>query len=206
MSDGPRRLLPSGERAVIVEVEDAAAARALGAYLREHAADLVEEIVPGARTVLVVVHEQRLLPAVREQIEAAPATAEHQEAPKEVVIAVRYDGEDLADVARLAGLSVQEVVRRHSEARYVVEFIGFAPGFGYLTGLDPALHLPRLDSPRASVPAGSVAIAGPYTAVYPRASPGGWRLLGRTDAVLFDVDADPPSRLVAGAVVRFEPR
>ncbi|WP_156250049.1 5-oxoprolinase subunit B family protein [Pseudactinotalea terrae] len=200
------RVLPSGERSVLVEVDDAAAAHTLAGHLRERAEDQVEEIVPGARTVLVVAREPRLLPGLLEVVAAAGACGPAAREPTEVSIAVEYDGDDLATVARLTGLSVEEVVRRHSQARYVVEFLGFAPGFAYLAGLDPVLHLPRLDSPRPSVPAGSVAIAGPHAAVYPRSSPGGWRLLGRTDAVLFDVDADPPTPLAAGTVVRFEPR
>lgn len=198
------KVLPSGERAVLIEVDDAGAAHALAAHLRS--LDLAEEVVPGARTVLAVTREPRLLPALLEAVHASPDVPIEATRPHEVSLAVDYDGDDLADVARLAGCSVEAVVRRHCEARYVVEFVGFAPGFAYLSGLDPSLHLPRLDSPRSSVPAGSVAIAGPYSAVYPRSSPGGWRLLGRTDAVLFDVDADPPTRLVAGTVVRFEPR
>lgn len=198
------RVLPSGERAVLVEVDDAGAAHALAAHLR--ALSLAEEVVPGARTVLVVAREPAGLPALLESVRSAPSDSTEAAPPDAVSIAVDYDGEDLAEVARLTTMSIDEVVRRHSAARYVVEFVGFAPGFAYLTGLDPALHLPRLDSPRPSVPTGSVAIAGPYAAVYPRSSPGGWRLLGRTDSVLFDVDADPPTRLVAGTVVRFEPR
>lgn len=199
-------VLPSGERAVLVEVVDAAAAHALANHLREHARDVLEEVVPGAASVLAVAREPLGLARVIEAVRAAPAAAHETPPPAEVSIAVTYDGDDLGEVARLAGLSEQEVVRRHCEARYVVEFMGFAPGFAYLSGLDPALQLPRLASPRPSVPAGSVAIAGPYSAVYPRSSPGGWRLLGRTEAVLFDVGADPPSALVAGTVVRFEPR
>ncbi|WP_420114519.1 5-oxoprolinase subunit B family protein [Pseudactinotalea sp.] len=199
-------VLPSGERALLVEVDDAAAAHALAEHLHARARALAEEIVPGARSVLVVAGEPGSLPALRDLLTSAPQTPTHVSEPDEVTIAVDYDGEDLTEVARLTGLSTPEVVRRHAGARYVVEFVGFAPGFAYLAGLDESLHLPRLDSPRPSVPAGSVAIAGPYAAVYPRSSPGGWRLLGRTDAVLFDVDAEPPSRLVAGTVVKFEPR
>lgn len=198
-------LLPSGERAILVEVADAAAAHALAARLRAAADPGIEQIVPGARTVLVVATDPSRLGGVRELVRNPSAVPPADVAAGEVVLEVSYDGEDLAAVAAETGLTEAEVVRRHAGARYVVEFVGFAPGFGYLTGLDPALHLPRLTSPRPSVPAGSVAIAGAYSAVYPRSSPGGWRLLGRTDEVLFDVDADPPSRLQAGTVVRFEP-
>lgn len=190
---------------MLVELQDTAAAHGYAAALRGLADPRVEEIVPGARTVLVVARERGALEGLAEALaQIEPSVLEHGGA--EIVLEVDYDGEDLPAVAAETGLSVQEVVRRHSAARYVVEFIGFAPGFGYLSGLDPVLQLPRLASPRPSVPAGSVAIAGPYTAVYPRSSPGGWRLLGRTDAVLFDAEASPPSRLQAGTMVRFVER
>jgi len=120
-------------------------------------------------------------------------------------IPVVYDGADLAEVAELTGLSEQEVVARHAAGEYEVGWLGFSPGFAYLTGLDPALHVPRLDSPRTSVPAGSVAIAGPLAAVYPAASPGGWRLLGRTTARLWDPAREPPAALGPGRRVRFRP-
>nr|WP_308209716.1 carboxyltransferase domain-containing protein [Actinomadura madurae] len=120
-------------------------------------------------------------------------------------IPVVYDGEDLDEVADLTGLSRDEVVRRHSAASYTVAYLGFSPGFGYLSGLDPALHVARRESPRTSVPAGSVAIAGPYAAVYPSRSPGGWRLLGHSGLRLWDVSRDPPSLLRPGMRVRFVP-
>ncbi len=123
-----------------------------------------------------------------------------------VEITVVYDGADLAEVARLTGLTVDEVVARHAAARYRVAFGGFMPGFAYLIGLDPALVVPRLATPRTHVPAGAVAIAGEYAAVYPRATPGGWRLLGRTDAVMFDpAQDDRPALLGPGDEVRFVP-
>jgi KipI family sensor histidine kinase inhibitor len=120
-----------------------------------------------------------------------------------VTIEVRYDGADLADVAALTGLTPDDVISRHVAGRYVVAFMGFAPGFGYLEGLDPALKVPRLATPRARVDAGAVAIADGRSCVYPRAMPGGWRVLGHTDAVLFDPAADPPTLLCAGSRVRF---
>ena len=124
-----------------------------------------------------------------------------------MTIEVVYDGEDLHEVARITGLDPEEVVRRHRDGDYEVAFCGFSPGFAYLRGLDPALVVPRLPSPRTVVPAGSVAVADTWSAVYPRRSPGGWRLPGRTDAVLWDLARPAPALLVPGTRVRFvEPR
>ena len=117
---------------------------------------------------------------------------------------VVYDGEDLAELAQRAGLSAHELARRHAAGRYRVAFVGFAPGFAYLSGLPGELASPRRPSPRPRVPAGSVAIGGAWTGIYPSASPGGWNLLGRTSAVLFDAAADPPSLLAPGDRVEFE--
>lgn len=125
-----------------------------------------------------------------------------------VEIPVRYggdDGPDLADVAQHAGVSVDEVVQRHAGGEYTVAMLGFAPGFPYLLGLDPRLATPRLATPRADVPAGSVAIGGAQAGLYPQRSPGGWRLIGRTDAVLFDPAREPPTLLQPGDRVRFVP-
>lgn len=121
------------------------------------------------------------------------------------VLPVRYDGPDLAMVAERLGLAPAELTRRHADRTYQVLFLGFVPGFGYLGPLDPRLALPRRDEPRRRVPAGSLAIAGEQTAVYPVETPGGWHLIGRTETVLFDPARDPPNLLAAGDRVRFEP-
>lgn len=126
--------------------------------------------------------------------------------PRVVEIPTRYDGEDLADVARLSHLSVEELVTLHSEREYAAIFLGFLPGFAYCGRLDPRIIAPRLERPRERVPAGAVAIADGQTAVYPLASPGGWRLIGVTDVVMFDPQASEPARLRAGDRVRFVPR
>jgi KipI family sensor histidine kinase inhibitor len=118
---------------------------------------------------------------------------------------VRYDGDDLADVAVAAGLSVADVIALHSGAEYRVAFCGFMPGFSYLVGLHPRLQLPRRATPRTRVPAGSVAIADAFTGVYPRQSPGGWHLLGYTDLTMWDDRRTPAATLPPGAVVRFVP-
>ncbi|HLB54334.1 MAG TPA: 5-oxoprolinase subunit PxpB, partial [Gemmatimonadales bacterium] len=121
-----------------------------------------------------------------------------------VLIPVRYDGPDLEEVSARTSLTREEVIRRHTAPEYLVYLLGFAPGFGYLGDLDPALILPRRSAPRTRVPAGSVAIAGAQTAVYPLETPGGWHLIGRTTLSLFDPRRDPPALLAPGDRVRFE--
>jgi KipI family sensor histidine kinase inhibitor len=121
----------------------------------------------------------------------------------DVEIDVVYDGADLEEVARLTGLSQDEVVAAHTAAPLRVGFGGFAPGFAYLIGGDERLHVPRRAEPRTRVPAGSVGLAGEFSGVYPRESPGGWQLIGRTDAVLWDVNREPPALLLPGSWVRF---
>lgn len=125
---------------------------------------------------------------------------------RQVEIPVRYGGEygpDLEEVARQTGLSPAEVIRLHAGADYLVYFLGFSPGFPYLGGLPAELATPRLPEPRKKVPAGSVAIGGSQTGVYPMETPGGWRIIGRTTLRLFDADANPPALLRAGDRVRF---
>ncbi len=116
---------------------------------------------------------------------------------------MRYDGADLDEVARLWDMTRGEAVATHTGTDFVVAFCGFAPGFAYCTGLPEPLHVPRRDSPRTRVPAGSVGLAGEFTGVYPNASPGGWQLLGVTDLTLFDVTAEPPALLSPGTRIRF---
>ena len=154
---------------------------------------------------MLVRYDRRATSADRlaEAVRATPLREVEATATPLVEIPVTYDGADLPEVAALTGLGQEEVVRRHREAAYVVAFCGFAPGFAYLRGLDPALHVPRLETPRVSVPAGAVAIAGEHAAVYPRSSPGGWRLLGRTELSLWDAAREPPALLVPGTRVRF---
>lgn len=166
--------------------------------------ELGQELVVGARTVLVRFDPQRFTSA--DVIRATHVAATEANTPKTHRIPVTFDGPDLAPVADACGLSVTELVARHTAAVYRAEFCGFAPGFAYLSGLDPALHMPRRSSPRTRVPRGAVAIAGPYTAVYPTASPGGWQLLGSTAMDLFDPMADQPAVIVPGDIVIFEER
>jgi KipI family sensor histidine kinase inhibitor len=198
------RLLPCGERAVLVEVEDLDAVLGLHAALEAASLPGVAELVPAARTVLVVFDPARTdAGAVGAAVRALEWRAGARADGPLVEVPVTYDGEDLDDVAALAGVSREEVVRRHLAGEYVAAFCGFAPGFAYLDGLDPALRVARRESPRTRVPAGAVAIADRFAAVYPRESPGGWQLLGRTTLALWDVEAEPPARLVPGTRVRF---
>ncbi|MEV5830028.1 5-oxoprolinase subunit PxpB [Spirillospora sp. NPDC052242] len=197
------RVLRAGDAALLVEADDLASAHRLDAALRDARPAGVVDVVPGERTVLVVAEPGTDMDRLAGVLPELPAPGGAAAGAEPVEIPVVYDGADLAEVAELTGLPEEEVVRRHSDAWYTVAYLGFSPGFGYLTGLDPALHVPRRESPRTAVPAGSVAIAGRYAAVYPSRSPGGWRLLGRTAAVLWDVDRDPPSLLRPGTRVRF---
>jgi KipI family sensor histidine kinase inhibitor len=137
------------------------------------------------------------------RVEAPAGEPVGTRAGEPVEVPVRYDGEDLPEVARLTGLDAEEVVRRHTAPTYTVAFLGFSPGFPYLVGLDKALVVPRRDTPRTQIPAGSVGLAGDQTGIYPTASPGGWQLIGRTDLALFDPERDPPALLGPGGRLRF---
>ncbi|MFJ7966690.1 allophanate hydrolase subunit 1 [Streptomyces sp. NPDC096324] len=200
------KVLPVGERALLVEVASGEAAQALHAELLRRRAEgslSVREIVPAARTVLLDgLDDPGRLAEVLPGWEIPPLTAR---ADAVVEIPVRYDGPDLAAVAAHWGVGVREVPQIHAAAAFRVAFCGFAPGFGYLTGLPARYDVPRRASPRTAVPAGSVALAGPYTGVYPRSSPGGWQLIGTTDAMLWDHARVPAALLAPGARVRFVP-
>ncbi|SEP79299.1 sensor histidine kinase inhibitor, KipI family [Lentzea xinjiangensis] len=186
-----------GTDALLVEVDSLTEVAAVRAALQGLPG--IEELVPAARTVLV----KGALTEVRKVLEDVDLTEVPAAHPREVTIPVTYDGPDLDLVARTAGITPDEVVKLHTQASYEVAFCGFAPGFGYLTGLPEVLRQPRLDSPRTKVPRGSVGIAGEFTAAYPRATPGGWRLIGRTEITLFDPGAETPALLQPGDLVRF---
>jgi KipI family sensor histidine kinase inhibitor len=210
------RFLPYGDCAVLVEVDENVDIVRLCESAAGEAG--VIEAVPAARTMLVEFDpagtsieriESSLVRAAAQstaaQSTAAQSTAAQSTADRGFVvdIDVRYDGADLVQVADELDLSVEELIRRHTAPTYVVAFCGFAPGFAYLAGLDQALRVGRLAQPRASVPAGSIGIAGEFTGVYPRSSPGGWRLLGRTTANLWDSSRSAPALLAPGTAVRF---
>ena len=197
------RLLPAGENALLVEFSDLPETMSYHRSMVRQRPDAVVDLVPAARTVLVI-FDGAPAPILEWVAALEPAVDDPTAASEAVTIPVSYDGADLDDVARLTGLSVAEVVAAHTEQTWTVAFGGFAPGFGYLVGTDTRLHVPRRDSPRTSVPAGAVGLAGKFSGIYPRSSPGGWQLIGRTDAQLWNLDRDPPALLSPGTTVRFE--
>lgn len=201
-------LLPYGDRAVLVELGSTHEALAYAAALRSREPGAgdgpVGDVVPAARTVLVVAAEGAGVPDLRALLaDVVPADLDAVASTSLVEVPVTYDGADLADVAALTGLSEREVVAAHTGQTWQVAFGGFAPGFGYLVGEDERLHVPRRAESRTRVPAGAVGLAGEYSGIYPRSSPGGWQLIGRTDAVLWDLDRDPAALLSPGVRVRF---
>jgi KipI family sensor histidine kinase inhibitor len=196
------RVRSFGDRALLLECGGTAEVRAAyaEALRRREASELsCTDIVPAARTLLL----DGLDEPGSVGLEDWPSEAPDDEEGDLVELVVSYDGPDLEAVAAHCGLEVEEVVRRHREAEYVVAFCGFAPGFAYLAGLPVELEMPRLDEPRSKVPAGSVGLAGTFTGVYPRSSPGGWQLIARTEERLWDVGREPPALLAPGTRVRF---
>ena len=194
----------ASRRHLLVECADLTATMALHHSLE--AADLpgVTELIPAARTVLLSFDPARTSAEIlAEAVRGLGHTESVSDTAREVTIEVRYDGEDLAEVADLLSVSPAEVDKRHQAATWQVAFAGFAPGFGYLAGDDELFTVPRRSSPRTRVPVGSVALAGEFTGVYPRSSPGGWQLIGRTDAKLWDLDRQPPALFVPGTIVKF---
>lgn len=198
------RFLPVSLTTILVELTDLDETLALFASLQADPIGGIEEMVPAARTLMIRFRPEKVSSSdlaadiATRDLSAKIAPSEHL-----VEIPVRYDGEDLGDVADLTGLSVEEVIRRHTESEFTVAFCGFAPGFGYLVGGDTALHVPRRKSPRTRIPAGSVALAGAFSGVYPQASPGGWQIIGTTPVKMWDIDRDPGALFQPGYRVRF---
>ena len=195
-----------GDRALLIECGSTEEVLALAASIRATPPPGVTDIVPGARTVLVNLTEpagQAPARARLAQITPADPAAAPEAARVDVVIDVVYDGSDLTEVAELLRMDVDEVVEAHTGTPWRVGFGGFAPGFAYLVSGDPRLAVPRRREPRTRVPAGSVALAGEFSGIYPRDSPGGWQLIGRTDAPLWDLDRAQPALLTPGMRVRF---
>ncbi len=195
-----------GRDALVIELADLATVHAAYEVLREARLPGVIDLVPAATTILVRALPRTTLPRARiiELLtDASPPTREDGE-PTTITIKVRYDGPDLADVARHTGLDRDGIIAAHTGRPWLVAFGGFAPGFAYLSREDDPLAVPRRDTPRTSVPAGSVGLAGRFSGIYPRSSPGGWHLIGTTDATLWDADREPPALLRPGMRVRFE--
>ncbi|HMO30678.1 urea amidolyase family protein [Enterovirga sp.] len=197
------RFLPVSQNALLVELADLDATLALFDSLSRSPVDGVEEIVPAARTLLI-----RLRPGVNAgAVAAALLTRDLSKRdrgdPRTVEIPVLYDGADLEEAAERLGISTDELIRRHTAANYAVAFTGFAPGFAYLSAPDAGLSIPRRQTPRTRIPAGAVALAGPFSGVYPRESPGGWQIIGTTPLVMFDPTREPPTLLTPGDRVRF---
>ena len=212
---------PVGDHGLLWELPDNASVHVAARVVHDRFGDQLSEVVPGDRTLLLVWDEGvEDAAALMSNLKALASDASAfkldmrvfgNEPPPEVTIPVTYDGADLETIAMTLGVSTKALVELHSGAEYTVAFMGFAPGFPYLVtdeagrGVLPLLELPRLATPRTEVPAGSVAVAAGYCGLYPRSSPGGWNLLGRTDAVLFDATREPPALLEPGMRVRFEP-
>jgi KipI family sensor histidine kinase inhibitor len=196
-----------GDEAVLVDVDPGLSPAALAAAVEAAGSASVVEVVPAAATVLVRTAPGADLAGIARLVTERAAHAREGGGPatdEELLeVPVVYDGEDLAEVAELTGRSVRDVVAVHTGQVWTVAFCGFAPGFGYLRGEDDRLHVPRRSSPRTRVPAGAVALAGEFTGVYPRPSPGGWQLLGRTDLPVWDLARQPPALLRPGVRVRF---
>ncbi|WP_405168165.1 allophanate hydrolase subunit 1 [Nocardia sp. NBC_01499] len=204
----PLRILPAGDRSLLVAPDEHADLVAFIDLLRRELPSGVHDVLPAAQTVLVTMTDAADSRAVEEQLRqlfrTIQGTGSAEPEPDAVrVIPVRYDGPDLESVAAQLGISVRALITAHTRAVWRCSFIGFAPGFGYLETAVPGLAVPRRAVSRTSVPAGSVALADGYSAVYPRRSPGGWQLIGTTDVRMWDLDRAEPSLLRPGTRVRF---
>ncbi len=199
-------VLDYGDQALMVQCGSTAEVLAWAAALRSAGLPGVVDIVPAARTVLVKLDGPRYQGKIRQRLRKMRVTAQ-EAAPSDrsadVVIDVVYDGPDLAEVAGHTGLTTAQVIDAHTGSLWRVGFSGFAPGFAYLVDGDPRLRVPRRSEPRTSVPAGSIGLAGEFSAVCPRQSPGGWQLIGRTDAILWDLNRSNPALLTQGMWVQF---
>lgn len=206
------RLLPCGDSGLLVEVDRPADVLALHTAVRRRMPPGVVDLVPAARTLLLHLDPEltspaRVSEALSELLDVLttdqPGQVPESEPAELVHVPVVYDGEDLQEVALLTGLRPDDVVALHQESVWTVAFCGFSPGFGYLVGGDERLAVPRRTAPRTRVPAGAVGLAGPYSGVYPRSSPGGWQLIGRTDLAVWDAGREPPALLRPGVRVKF---
>ncbi|MEU7763724.1 allophanate hydrolase subunit 1 [Nocardia sp. NPDC049190] len=212
-----RAIRAAGDRALLVTPDRRGSAAELAAALRDRPVAGVQDVLPAAETVLLILDSPRdgevvrralatLLVSVRNaesDIVSRGTLPDDASAADPVEIPVRYDGADLDDVARLLELATADVIAAHTGTVWRCAFVGFAPGFGYLESPDSGLAVPRRAQARTAIPAGAVALADCYSAVYPRSTPGGWQLIGTTDLRMWDVERDPPALIRAGGAVRF---
>ncbi len=198
------RFLPVSLNALLVELADLDQTLALLASLQRAPLAGVEELVPAARTILVQFRPSATSVATLiDAIAARDLSQRVERGSQRVEIPVHYDGEDLAEMAQLLGITPDELVRRHTGSDYAVAFVGFAPGFAYLSGGHESLDVPRRTTPRTRIPAGAVGLAGRFSGVYPQASPGGWQIIGRTPLAMWDIEREVPALLQPGFSVRF---
>ncbi|MDG5482373.1 5-oxoprolinase subunit B family protein [Mycolicibacterium gadium] len=208
---GPAKIRDYGDRALLLEFGSTDEVLAWSAAIRAAELPGVLDIVPASRTVLIKLAGARYQGPTRQRlgkldVASASESATAAGVRADVQIDVIYDGPDLDEVARLTGLTADQVVAAHTDTMWRVGFGGFAPGFAYLIGGDARLEVPRRDEPRTKVPVGAVGLAGQFSGVYPRESPGGWQLIGRTadgQPALWDVERDPPALLMPGMWVQF---
>ena len=197
------RFLPVNPTTLLVELADLEATLALFDSLARKPLEGVEEIIPAARTLMLRFDPETSTSDIAAELASRDLSARDSGRTRTVEIPVVYDGADLAESAELLGITTEEVIRRHTEADYTVAFTGFAPGFAYLSAPEVGLTVPRRQTPRTRIPAGSVGLAGAFSGVYPRESPGGWQIIGTTPLVMFDPDRDPAALLSPGDGVRF---
>lgn len=199
----PPMLKRFGLTSILVECADLSAALAVHSHLQHQPPAGLVELIPAAQTVLVRFEQAQQALTFARTFTGAASTDIRREASREQLIDVVYDGEDLADVAEHTGLSIEKVIEAHTQQQWSVAFAGFAPGFFYLHAEENVLEVPRRASPRTAVPSGAVGLAGQFSGIYPRTSPGGWQLIGHTNAPLWDLSQNPPALLEPGNTVRF---
>lgn len=205
---GTDTILDYGDRGLLLQFERTVEVLAWTAALREAALPGVVDVVPASRTVLVKLDEPRYQVATRQRLRGLHVDPDAIDLTRptgsvDVVIDVVYDGPDLAEVADRTGLTVAQLISAHTAGPWLVGFAGSTPGFAYLVGGDPRLAVPRRTEPRPAVAAGAVALAGEFSGIYPRQWPGGWQLIGHTDAVLWDINRPSPALLTPGRWVQF---
>lgn len=199
------RFLRCGDSGILIELDTLDAVLALHAALAHQPLDGVTDMVPAAQTLLLRLGPKRVDPLrIERQVRATQPASIHAGDSETLVVPIRYDGPDLAGVAALIGLTEDQIIAAHTATSWRVAFIGFAPGFAYLTDGDPRLRIPRATNPRTKVPAGAVGLAGSFSAIYPGNSPGGWQLIGHTDLPIWRSDRTPPALLRPNMRVVFE--